>query len=133
MFVWLIKKVKKFEYNCAFLKQDRTRAYPYSVLVTANDIVAPTANFMNPSNAKTKANFIPPTIITKINKRKRLIRLDRLGNNTSHSENIKEPESMLYEALYVIVGLFFNIYTSKKLKDRINKIKLKRIKVAENC
>ena len=32
MFVWLIKKVKKFEYNCAFLKQDRTRYIPTSPL-----------------------------------------------------------------------------------------------------
>ena len=52
---------------------------------------------------------------------------------THDTAKVKEPESMLYEALYVIVGLFFNIYTSKKLKDRINNIKLKRIKVAENC
>ena len=58
-----------------------------NVLITATDIVAPLVELNN--NKPLKKSFIPPNIVSKINKCKRLLKINRLRFSSSNSRTIK--------------------------------------------
>ena len=61
-----------------------------NVLITATDITAPLMNYNQCKLTKNQRNFIPPNIVTKLNKRKRLIKLDQLRKSNTHLNETKQ-------------------------------------------
>ena len=74
-------------------------------------MLAPLVNIEEQSNVTKMKKFIPPSIVSKINKRKRLLKLDRQRLNNAHYSEIK----LLSHGISV-VGLFFNIYLNINVK-----------------
>ena len=60
------------------------------MIVTCADVVAPIINIVKTSSSEKQRNFIPPSVITKINKQKRFLKLDKFRNSNAHCSEIKQ-------------------------------------------
>ena len=60
-----------------------------NLLITSVDAVAPLESFNLSCNVNKSVNKVPPTIKNKLNKRRRLIMLDRKRDNNVHLDTIK--------------------------------------------
>ena len=77
-----------------------------NVLLTSADTIAPLKSKAASKSVNGHNNFIPPSIGAKINKRKRLLKIDRLRKSNTHCDEIKKLSiDIFFSFLTCIAGL----------------------------